>query len=265
MLSNLKKNIKILKIYFKYNVAKEMENRGSFLLQIIFMMFNDASFIVQWFVFFSLKNIIGGYDFKSILLLWALTSTTYGISHIFFENVYSIPELIINGKLDAYITQPLNVLWNVSLSKTNPLAFGDLIYGITLAIISVGTDLKKIILFMLFAFMGGIILTAFSALIGSLVFWLKRGEQFVHSLIFAVTVSGTYPEGVFKGVTKLLFYTIIPIGFIVYTPLKIILSFNIVLLFCLFLITILFVFLSFYAFKKGLKRYSSSNLMNARV
>jgi ABC-2 type transport system permease protein len=153
----------------------------------------------------------------------------------------------------------------VSISKTNPLAFGDLIYGITLAIISVGTDSKKIILFVVFAFMGGIILTAFSALVGSFVFWLKRGEQFAHSLIFAVIVSGTYPEGVFKGITKLLFYTVIPIGFVVYTPLKIILSFNIVSFFCLFLITVLFVFLAFYTFKKGLKRYSSSNLMNARV
>jgi len=265
MLSKFKRNIKILQIYLKYNIVKEMENRGSFISQMLFMILNDASFLIQWFIFFSFKDTIGGYDFKDILMLWALIAAIYGVSHIFFENVYCIPELISNGKLDVYITQPLNILWNISISKTNPSAFGDLIYGIILSIISSGLNFYKIISFILFSILGGITLTAFSALMGSLTFWLKRGDQLGNSLNFAILVSGVYPEGIFKNITKLLFYTIIPTGFIVYTPLRIISKFNLVSFMVVFFSMLLFVLVAFYVFHKGLKKYSSSNLMNTRV
>ncbi len=91
MLSEIKKNIKILVMNFKYNMAKETENRGSFISQIIFMALNNAFFIVQWFIFFSFKNTIGGYKINDVLMLWALASASYGIAHLFFENVFLFP------------------------------------------------------------------------------------------------------------------------------------------------------------------------------
>lgn len=265
MLAELKKHIKILLINFKYNLAKEMENRASFILQIIFIMLNNAMYIVQWLVFYNLKSTIGGYSFDNILILWALGATSFGISHIFFENVYYIPELISTGKLDSYITQPLNVLWNISVSKTKPSAFGDLLYGITLAIISVGTDFKKLFLFMLFSCLGAIILTSFSILAASLTFWLKRGEEIAHNLDFSIRIASVYPEGIFDNFIKIILYTIIPVGFIIYLPIRIILNFNFISMVFVVLFALVLVFIAFYVFNEGLKKYSSSNLMSVRV
>jgi ABC-2 type transport system permease protein len=265
MLHEIRKNIKILGMNFKYNIAKEMENRCSFILRIAFMLLNNILFIVQLIVFFSFKNTIGGCDFKDVLMLWAVLSASYGISHLFFENVYFIPNLIVTGKLDAYITQPLNILWNISISRTNPSTFGDLIYGTVLAFISSGVDFYKILLFIICSFLGAIIMTAFSVIASSLTFWLKRGEQIAYSLDFTVLTLGTYPEGIFKGFIKILLYTVIPVGFMFYTPLRVILNYDLFSLFIVILVALFSTLLAFYIFNKGLKRYSSSNLMNARV
>ncbi len=265
MLYRIKKNFKILKMSFIYNILKEMENRGSFLSQIIFMTINNIFFIVQWFVFFGFKKIIVGYNFNDILMLWALVSASCGIAHLFFENVFYIPEIITTGKLDAYITQPLNVLWNVSISKTNPSALGDLINGFILAFFAVGINLYKILLFLLFLILGGISIASFSALCGSLVFWFKRGEGIPHNLYFSIVMAGTYPEGVFNGFVKFLFYTVIPVGFMLYMPLKTICSLKLTYFATVLLFDVLLVILTFFVFNNGLRRYSSSNLINNRV
>ena len=265
MLSEIKKNIKILLLNFKYNMAREMENRGSFISQVVFMILNNSFAIVQWFIFFSFKNTIGGYKFNDILMLWALASASYGIAHLFFENVFFIPQLIADGKLDAYISQPLNILWNVSVSKTNPSAFGDLIYGIILAFIAVGTSFYKIPLFILFALLGGITMATFAALAGCLTFWLKRGEEIAHSFHTNVIMASTYPEGIFNVFVKIVLYTVIPVGFMIYMPLQIISNLNLIYFVAVLLFDVLLMLLTFYVFNKGLKKYSSSNLMNARV
>ena len=75
----------------------------------------------------------------------------------------------------------------------------------------------------------------------------------------------TYPDGIFKGVVKGILYTIIPVGMINYIPIKILTEFNIWLTLGVLGFTIFMIFLAFFIFNKGLKRYSSSNLMIARL
>lgn len=75
----------------------------------------------------------------------------------------------------------------------------------------------------------------------------------------------TYPGTIFKKGIKLILYTVIPVGIANYIPVDIIINFNlgsfgIVILFAMVLSSIAFVI-----FYKGLKRYSSSNLMSSRI
>ena len=75
----------------------------------------------------------------------------------------------------------------------------------------------------------------------------------------------TYPDGIFKGFIKLLFYTVIPIGFVNYIPVRLISNFNIYDFLLVIGVATIIVTLAIIVFNIGLKRYSSSNLMNARV
>lgn len=265
MLDQIKKNLRLLKMSLGYNLSKELENKNGLFLQIVFIIFNDSLFLVQFAVFFSLKSTIGGYDANDLIMLWAILSMVYGLSHLFFENIFNMPNLISTGKLDAYITQPINILWNIAIAKTNVMTFGDLIFGIILAFASAGTDFCKIILFFVVSFLGAMIFTAFFAIIGSLSFWLKRGEQIASSLEFTILTICTYPEGIFNSFIRGLLYFALPIGFAYYIPLKIVMNFNIVSLIVVAFVAMLLSAFAFFIFHKGLEQYSSSNLINARV
>ena len=76
---------------------------------------------------------------------------------------------------------------------------------------------------------------------------------------------GTYPDGIFDGKVRLLLLTIIPVSWIMYIPIDVMLSFNIGLTLSVIVFTIFIITLAYIIFKNGLKRYSSSNLMSARI
>jgi ABC-2 type transport system permease protein len=89
---------------------REMLNKVTFLTNIIFMILNNASFIVQMIILYSLSDDVGGYSFSQILLLWGISASSYGVSRFFFNKAFSLVETINSGKLDAYLVLPKNVL-----------------------------------------------------------------------------------------------------------------------------------------------------------
>ncbi len=86
MLTVVKNQIKISFLSVKYALIKESLNKVTFLTSILFMILNNSSFIIQWIIFFSIKDNIGGYNMNKVLLLWALAAATFGFSHFFSKN-----------------------------------------------------------------------------------------------------------------------------------------------------------------------------------
>ena len=264
MLMEVKNQIKVLMLSVKYNIMRQMVNKVTFITNIIFMILNNASFIVQWIILFSLKDEIGGYTIKEVILLWGMAAGVFGISHILFYKAFELPDLIINGKLDTFLVQPKNVFLSVISSDTSISAIGDLIYGY-ICLLIYGFSIKNFILFTLFSVTGGIILTAFASIVGSLCFWITKGDILAESLTNVMINFATYPGTIFKTGIKLILYTVIPVGIANYLPVDTILNFNNGGFLYIIMFTILITILAFIIFNKGLKRYSSSNLMSSRI
>ena len=264
MLMEVKNQIKVIMLSIKYNIMRQMVNKVTFITNILFMILNNASFILQWVILFTLRSEIGGFTIKEVLLLWGLAANVFGISHIFFYKAFEIPELIINGKLDTFLVQPKNVLLSVISSDTSISAIGDLIYGY-ICLIAYGITLKNFILFTLFSITGAIILTAFTVILSSISFWLVRGDILADSLTNIMINFATYPGTIFKTGIKIILYTIIPVGIANYLPVDLILNFNLAGFAYIIGFTVLITLFAFYIFNKGLKRYSSSNLMSSRI
>lgn len=263
MLTGAKNQLKVMGLSIKYNIMRDMTNRTTFFTNILFMMLNNATFIIQWLVLFQFREEIGGYSLNEVLVLWGLAASTFGFSNVLFYRAYQLTDLIINGKLDAYLVQPKNILLSVITSGTSTSALGDLIYGIIIAILFAGS-FRNVLLFILFVVTGGIIMTAFVIILGSASFWVSRGDMLVHNFYSVLVSVSTYPEGIFKRFIKGLLFTIIPTGFIVYLPIRVLFSFHLYYLVGVLLFTGGITFLAFWVFYKGLRRYSSSNLMGAR-
>lgn len=264
MLMEVRKEIKLIFLSVKYNLMKQMLNKVTFLTNIFFMILNNATFIVQWIVLFNIKDNIGGYKFNEVLLLWGFAAGAFGIAHIFFDGAFDLSKNIINGKLDSYLVQPKNVLLGAITSKSSVSAIGDLLYGYIILFIY-GFTIPRFLLFTFLVVLGGIVLAEVSVIMSSLCFWIVKGDLLADNINSIMVNFATYPDTIFKNSVRLILYTLIPVGLTAYLPLRIMLDFNILSIFVIIGMTILFGIIAFYIFNKGLKKYSSSNLMVART
>ncbi|HCC04161.1 MAG TPA: hypothetical protein DEP51_04820 [Clostridiales bacterium] len=264
MLMEVKNQIKVMILSFKYAVMREMLNKVTFLSNIIFMILNNSFFIIQWVVLFSLRENVGGYTFNQVLMLWAIASGTFGFAHFFFKKAYSLSDTITNGKLDAYLVQPKNVLISCITSDVSPSALGDLIYGYIVIFLS-GITISKFILYTFFVISGGIIMVDIAIILGSLSFYISKSDMIAETGNNFMIYFATYPDGIFKGIVKIILFTIIPIGITTYIPVWVLTKFNLFYLLGVITFTICVTIFTFVIFYKGLKRYSSSNLMVAKI
>ena len=264
MLTAVKNQIKVCVLSMKYNIMKEMLNRVTFCTNILFMILNNASFIVQWLILFRLKDYIGGFTMREVMLLWGLAAGSFGLANVLFARVFSLSGLIINGKLDSYLVQPKNVLLSMMTSATNVSSIGDVLYGVIILCIF-GKSIREYLLFFFFTVTGAAVLTAFALLMGSLSFWFVRADLFTDSLINIMLTFSTYPDGIFKGAVKFILYFAVPVGMAVYLPVHVITDLNVGGLFTVTGYTILIWAIAVPVFYRGLRRYSSGNLMEARM
>lgn len=264
MLMAVRNQFRITRLSIKYALIREMLNKTTFISNVVFMILNDACFIVQWVILFSLKEDFGGFTLKQVLLLWGMAAGTYGVSRFFFKNAFSLSDLIVKGKLDAFLVQPKNVLLQVITTDVESSALGDILYGY-ITLIIYGITIKNFMLFTIFILSGGLIVTSMAIVFGSLSFWLRKADMIADTGNTLLTNFSTYPDGIFKGVVRLLLYTIVPIGFAIYLPINIIRDFDLIDTLKVVSVTIFLIALANIAFYRGLKRYSSSNLMSARI
>lgn len=264
MLTVVRNELRVCLLSVKYNIMREMTNPVTFVTNVMFMILNDATILVQWFILFRLKDDIGGYTMREVMLLWGLTAASFGLSRVLFTRVFSLSELIISGKLDSYLVQPKNVLLSVMTSATNISAIGDFLYGLILLFFC-GFGVSSLFLFLLFTVTGTVIMTAFALILGSLSFWFVRTEMLGGQMVSGMISFMTYPDGIFQGVSRFLLYFVIPVGLAVYHPVHIMTEFDAGMFMEVIAYAVLLMTTAVIVFYRGLRRYSSSSLMEARM
>lgn len=264
MLTAVKNQWRVCALSFKYNMMRQMLNKVTFFSNIVFMMLNNAAFIVQWVILFHLKKQIGGYTLREVMLLWGLAASTFGLAKVVCARAFELPELIISGKLDAYLVIPKNVLLSVITSETNTPAIGDFLYGIAvLCIFCFRVD--RLFLFLLFTITGAVILTSFAILMGSLTFWFVRVDAFGNHMVMSTISFETYPDGLFHGTARFLLYYVLPAGMAVYHPVHVMMEFDAGSLLTVAGYAAGILTAAAVVFYRGLRHYASGNLMEARM
>ncbi len=264
MSTAVKNQWRVCLLSVKYNMMREMVNKVTFLTNVGFMMLNNASILVQWFILFRLREDVGGYTMREIMLLWGLTAASFGLSHILFARAFSLSEMIVKGKLDAYLVQPKNVLLGVLTSSTTVSAVGDLLYGVALGCacrLSVG----EFLLFLLFTVTGVVIFTSVALLLGSLSFWFVRMDFLENQVVMGMVSFATYPDGIFGGISRFLLYFVLPVGMAVWHPVHIMGRFDAGMFVTVLGYACLLSIAAAGVFYKGLRRYASGSLMEARM
>lgn len=263
--SSALKHLKLIGLYFKYNLQSAMEYRASFITQALGMFLNNAFFIFFWWVIFQKVSSIGGYGFREVMLIWALAASTFGAVHIVFGNVRRLPEVIMNGELDTFLLQPKNVYVNVQCSRMDLSAWGDLIFGFVLFFAIFGPDPLRLLLFILFTAAGGLLMGAVLTSAGTLTFFIGNSSTISRMVMEFLLNFSLYPDSIYGREIKLIMYTIIPAGFIVFMPIRLLSSFSWYGLLILLAVDALYISAAYLFFRKGLEKYESGNLISTRL
>lgn len=266
MVKSLKNIFRLIGLYFKVNLASAMEYRGSFLLQAFGMALSNGSFVFFWWIAFQqIDGTIGGYDFRDVMFIWAVTSSAYGVSNILFANMNAITRLIVSGELDTFLVQPKDTLINLLCARTTLSAWGDLAYGFILMIFTHGSDAGAWGMFLIAIVIGGLLMTAVCVSAHTLTFYfgdasLVGGMAMEFMINFCI-----YPEGIYRGFVRVIMLSVIPTSFIVHIPLKLARNFHPGWMAALVAVSALYCCLAYRFFYKGLRRYESGNLLITRL
>ena len=258
--------VKLLKFiweYFKVNLQSAMEYRVSFVTQVVFMFLNDIIWLLFWIIFFAKFTVINNWQFTDLVFMYAVIDSSWGLLGMFFGNFRTIAGVVRDGKLDFYLTLPKEELTHVLVSRSRFHAFGDLLFGIVLAIIFV--PIVKVPLLIALIILSAIILLSFAIILGSLSFYMGSAVEVANQGMMGVLSFGSYPFSVFSGYTKFLLLTVIPAGFISGIPAELLRQFSWEWFSYMILAAVVLFVIAIVMFKKGIKRYESGNLINARV
>jgi ABC-2 type transport system permease protein len=254
-------SLRVYKAYLLLHLKTAMEYRMNFFIQSLFMVLNDSLWLFIWYFLFAYFQTINGYGMADAMLVFGISALAYGLVAVFFGNRRRVWELVADGRLDFYLSLPVDELFHALISKSAESGVGDIIFGIVLIAVVAP---ERLLLGIVVSMLGAIVLLAFGNLIDSLGFFMQNPKAATKSLSNFVIGFATWPIDVYGGATRAVLY-FIPIAFISTVPHNILVDFGWVQLGGLTLVAFTLLLLSVLVFKWGLRRYESGNMISTRT
>ncbi len=261
--------IKILRLarrYVAFNLSAGMAYTTSFLIQVFGMALNNGAFIIFWaFLFERVGGRIAGYNMTDVMFLWAMTATGFGVSVVVFGNAMFISRLIYSGELDVYLLQPKPVLVNVLMSRMIVSGWGDIAYGLILFAATQTMTVLNWLLFLLFAVLMALVVTAIRVIYHSVTFFLGNAEDFAMMASELVISFTLYPGAIFKGPVLIALYTLVPAALVAYIPVELFRDVDLPRLLLVTAADMAILLVAVGVFRLGLRRYESGNRIGTRL
>ncbi|MGE5551900.1 MAG: ABC-2 family transporter protein [Bacteroidota bacterium] len=162
-----------------------------------------------------------------------------------------------------YLATPQNPFLHVLVAKGWFAGWGDILFGIV-SLVLVGGSPWRLILFPLLTLAGAAVMVSCGFIYHSLSFFWGKSEAFSGQLFESLLTFSLWPGEIFPPALRVLFFTVIPAGFVAYLPVRLLTRFSWSAFLGLFGAAALAVFLAKSIFGLGLRRYESGNLVAMR-
>lgn len=215
--------MKLIGMYFKMNLKKRLQYRLNFFITCIAIApIHLIQMIFSWFIAKKFDG-FGTWNGWSLIFLYGVLLTSYGIAQVFFRTLRFLENYIINGSMDKFFVKPQGILFEIVFENLGiHEMFSQLIPPVIVLIIASfynqihWSGLKVLVL--MGAIVGGaFIQMSIFLLIGCVSFWTVHSSQ-LSGIFFAFKDFLNYPLYVYgKKVVAFLTY-IFPLAFINYYP-----------------------------------------------
>jgi ABC-2 type transport system permease protein len=264
-IARLLKHVRLTLSLTLTNILAAMEYRTSFWIQIVGMLLNDVALVLMWVIFFQRFPSINGWTMQDTIGIWAITTMSFGIVMTVGRGAFEIARGIQQGELDYYLSFPKDVLWHMSVSKTEISAIGDLIFGLGLIVVAGNITFERVVLYLTMSLMSAMICYNFIVVTQSIAFFVSGFEDAAQDFFHALLGFSMYPQTVFSGVLKAIMITVLPAFFAYWVPVRLVRQFDLGLFGWLLLFWALSFVLAVGLFRYGLRRYESGNLIHVKM
>ncbi len=251
---------------FKMKLSRNMAFRFSF-FGVFFV--DGTMFLVQLLMFnyiYAHVETIGGWSREQMLFFIGTFSLINALNMMLcFFGVISIPEKIRSGKLDLYITKPVNTLFYLSFENID---IGSLPLVLASGCILGYSISGMVIQFTAFKILGYIVLVLtmlvlhydIMVIIRTITFFVIRATGLERLEGELITLCMKIPGILFKGGFKILFYLLLPYGIMATIPTQFFFE-AMSLSGFVYAIAITFIFTCFtlWFFRLGIKNYKSAS------
>jgi len=260
---HFKNHIKFLYTLMMTNFRLSLALKGTFYFTIIITILKQVLFLTAWRFFFLKYQVVQGWNFNSMLLGYGSVCFSMGVVEAFFYGLKDLPRMIENGQLDTFLLQPKNVVLNVAMSKGDMASFGEIVTGI--AVITYSGYLEQSPLMVItILILGTIFIFSLLLYLSCIAFFMKDSFDFIRELNLNAIIVASQPNVAYRGLLKMLTFTILPVAFISFFPIEYLRTGLWKYLLFSALGTAAFFAVANALFNLGLKRYESGNIIAFR-
>jgi len=184
------------------------------------MVVNNGFMLVLWFMFFAGFRSVGGWALADMALLVGLIMTIVGVAGVAFGGYRDMAATILGGELNALLTQPRPVLARLLSRESLPSAWGDLITGAIILVAFARLSWRELPWLAVGWTAGLVVYLAAAVTFASLAFWVAGARSLARDLTDFMILVSSYPGSIYSGASKIIAYTLLPAGFIVLTPVR---------------------------------------------
>src|SRR3989338_5716781 len=248
----------------KFNLKNAYALQKSFWVGVVSMVLNNTIFFIMWLLFMHATGPINGWTSIDVFGMLGVAMFCFGVCHAFFYGVRDLPEFVLRGSFDSVLLAPVNSFLKLSGSSFSVTAYGDLLMGLGVMIfygVYAHFSLYSIILFIISVILGCIVFVCIRLLCSLVVFFIHDGEV-ISTQIFEIFLRpGLYPGAIFPGKLKIFCMTIVPTLITSAVPIDVVKIKSISFLIFIFMITLVWIFFTYFMFKISVRRYESGNFL----
>lgn len=254
-----------IKIYFKFlvnHIKTNMMFSYDFILGIFMMILMDIPYVFFMGTLFSGVN-IAGWNLFEIMLLIGYVYIAEGVYDLLHGEIMNLPALIISGGLDCYYIRPLDIIFQILTASFYPDAISQILLGsilffwgaIKLELISVTLILQLFI----FVMISVVLYMSISILLCSFSFVMPTRTGLLWTF-YSLEGVAKYPLSIFPKWVRYIFYTILPLAYIFYEPVQIILGKgrSFAYIFVCLIVTVVITLITILLWNWSLSKYKSS-------
>jgi ABC-2 type transport system permease protein len=212
------------------NLLARLAYRGDFAMQIVFgILWNASTLVFAGVLLTTFRSGLGGFPSDGVLLIIGMRLISHGLYVLLFDNLYDLPTLVDEGRLDGYLVRPLPVLPQILLSRFRVNALGDLAVGVvtfalSIALVNIAWSPGRIA-FLAAALTGGLLFEAALQLLVACLVLRHNGARLLGVWLDELLGTiGNYPLSILPRFVADLFTFLVPLAVVAYLPAEVLLG-----------------------------------------